>query len=157
MRIIIHDLDKLDSVKENDIVINSCSKHCVGCFSCWIKHPMQCIFHDELQDLSRILLESDTLIIISKCICGCYSSKVKKILERIIGYVKPYFVIRNKEIHHESRQTKKLNFIVYFYGDMDETTKVIAKNLVYANMKNLNTGVPDIHFIKNPEELGDFI
>ncbi len=156
---IIHDLDSLDDclMKPDDIIINRCPNSCVGCFSCWTKHPMQCLFNDELQNNGKKLLECDTLLIISRCICGCYSSIVKQVLERSIGYVEPFFTLRNGEIHHQSRGNQKLNLVVYFYGDIEEKTKKITTELVHRNGRNLNSNTPEIHFISDIKTLGEYI
>ena len=50
MKTIIHDLEHLDkelfNISDNDVIINAngCSNSCIGCFSCWIKHPKVCIY-----------------------------------------------------------------------------------------------------------------
>ena len=52
MRTIIHDLEEkeLKKIKFNsdDILISSlnCCNRCIGCFSCWVKHPKECCFKD---------------------------------------------------------------------------------------------------------------
>ena len=57
MRTIIHDLNKKDLKKikfqKEDILISSieCQKHCIGCFSCWIKHPKKCALTDEFSNI----------------------------------------------------------------------------------------------------------
>lgn len=155
MRTIIHDIDCFDKIKSDDVIINTCEKNCIGCFNCWVKHPKICTFNDELKHFSDVLLSSDSIIIISKCVYGTYSANVKKILERVIGYVKPYFCLRNGRIHHQSRSNKKLNFIVYFYGNIDSKEKELARKLVNLNACNINSNPPSINFVNNIEEIGD--
>ena len=159
MRTIIHDLSdiELKSIKfrKDDKIFNSleCSKNCIGCFSCWIKQPRKCILNDNFSNIVDYLKESDEFIIISKCRYGCYSSLVKRVLERCIGYVLPYFTIRNQEIHHESRYEKPLKFKTYFYGDIDDNDKIIINNLVKANSINLNASEYEINYINNIGEI----
>lgn len=110
----IHDLNDKElkgiRIKENDKIINalSCENNCIGCFSCWIKHHKKCAIKDNFSNVVENIKNSDELILISKCRYGCYSNQVKRILERCIGYVLPYFTIRNKEIHHKSRYNNKI-------------------------------------------------
>ena len=106
-RTIIYDLD------ENDKIISAlaCNKYCIGCFSCWINTPTKCILNDNFQYLK----ESNELIIINECRYGCYSTPIKRVLERFIGYVLPYFTIRNKEVHHQSGYDNRLKLTVYYY------------------------------------------
>lgn len=156
MRTIIHDLKKkIKMFDKNDKVLYAltCKNHCVGCFSCWVKHPKKCIFNDEYKEICEYLKNSDELIIISKCRYGCYSGEVKRVLERCISYVLPYFTIRNKEIHHESRYNNNLKLSVYFYGNIAEEDKEIAEKLVKANAINLNVNNYKINYFDNLKEL----
>lgn len=156
MRTIIHDLDNINFLKINinDNIINNAENNCIGCFNCWIKTPQKCIWNDTIKENSKKLLDSDELIIISKCVNGCYSHKVKKILERSISFVEPFFTIREKEIHHKVRTNKKINFKVIFYGKKINTyKKETAIKFVNANKKNLNTESPEIYFVKDIKEI----
>ena len=151
MRTIIHDLKDTSYLKLNndDVLVNEVKNNCIGCFSCWVKHPLNCIFNDEIKNNGKNILNSDELIIISKCINGCYSSLVKRILERSISYVLPFFTIRNSRIHHKVRTNKKLKLKVYFYGDdITELDRYVAIRFVNANSDNLNTDEPKIYFYK---------
>ena len=143
MKTIITDKDDINdiiSIDENDKVIyaNECKNSCIGCFSCWIKHPTHCIYKDNYSNIVDYLKDSTELIIISKNRYGCYSKKVKQILERCIGYVLPYFTIRNNEIHHASRFKDRIIFNAYFYGSFSNNDKCCLYNLVKANSINLN-------------------
>lgn len=153
MRTIIYDLEDTSyfNLNDNDILINDECKHCIGCFSCWTKTPFDCIHKDKISNNGRELLNSDELIIISKYTYGTYSSKIKKILERSISYVEPFFTLRNNEIHHKTRTNKKLNFKVYFYGN--NINKELVTKYINANMYNLNTNKPEIYFYNDYKEI----
>lgn len=155
MKTIIHDLDVLDenlfNIKDDDVVIkaNNCKNSCIGCFSCWVKHPKVCIYKDEYSNITDSLKNSDELILISKNRFGCYSESVKRVLERCIGYVLPYFTIRDKHIHHASRYDKKLELITYFYGDITDNDYECLDNLVKANSINLNASSYEVKILDN--------
>lgn len=159
MRTIIHDLNSKDLKKfnfnEDDKLISSleCEHNCVGCFSCWVKHPKKCFICDGFDNMAEYLKDSSELILISKCRYGCYSSSVKKVLERCIGYVLPYFTIRDNEIHHANRYEKKLKLSTYFYGDIDDEDKIALEKLVKANAINLNAYKYNITCVDNVKEL----
>lgn len=154
MRTIIHDL-KENEIKfnEDDKIISAinCTKNCIGCFSCWVKHPKICALKDRYSDIVEYIKNSDELILISKCRYGCYSSEVKRVLERCIGYVLPYFEIRNNEIHHKSRYNKKLKLSTYFYGNISVEDKKCVDKLVKANSINLNACEYIINYVDNLE------
>ena len=143
MKILIHDLE--DFRLNNSFVIDSNISACFGCFNCWVKTPRKCI-HRDIKNISSMLLASDEIIIISRCVNGCYSFKVKQILERCIGFVEPFFVIRKGEIHHKTRTSKNITLSVYFYGSITDTEKLTATKLVEANAKNLNVNIKKIFF-----------
>lgn len=159
MRTIFHDLkdSELKKIKfrQDDKLISAleCNKYCIGCFSCWIKTPTKCVFKDVASNNVEYLKNSDELIIISKSRYGCYSSSVKRLLERSIGYVLPYFTVRNKEIHHQSRYDDKLKLTTYFYGDINDVEKEALNKLVKANAMNLETNSYEVICTKNVKEL----
>lgn len=156
MRTIIHDL-KENEIKFNkdDKVISSinCTKNCIGCFSCWVKHPKRCTLMDEYSDIVEYIKDSDELILISKCRYGCYSSEVKRVFERCIGYVLPYFELRNNEIHHKSRYDKKIKLSTYFYGNITNEDKKCVDKLVKSNSINLNAYDYSINYVDNLKEI----
>ena len=151
MRTIIHDLDNnnLINIRDDDIILTaSNSKNCIGCFKCWLKTPLSCIFDDSLCNNGNILLNTDELIIISKNVNGCYSSNVKKVLERSLSYVLPYFSIRNGEIHHKLRSDRRIKLIVYLYGDITENDKLVFNSLVLSNKKNFDYASVAINYVE---------
>ena len=155
---IIHDLkeNQINKIKfkKDDYVLdaNRCKNYCIGCFSCWIKHPTKCIYNDDFNNMVGILKDADSLIIISRSRYGTYSTPIKKVLERLIGYVLPYFTIRDGMIHHETRYTKKLNFNCYFYGDIKKEEENNLLNIVKANSINLNANYK-VNFLNNYKEI----
>lgn len=159
MRTIIHDLKEKEIKKLNffkdDIIISAldCKFHCIGCFSCWIKTPSKCIMKDDFYNNAKNLKNSDELIIISKNRYGCYSSHVKQILERCIGYVLPYFTIRNNEVHHQSRYEHQLKLTAYFYGNSTQNEKNSINQLIKANAVNLNAFEHKVIYVNNIKEL----
>ena len=78
-------------------------------------------------------------------------------MERSISYVKPFFTLRDGEVHHDVRSDKKIDFKIYFYGDVTESDKEIAYALANANQKNLNTKRPEVMFFKTKEEIEEII
>lgn len=156
MRTIIHDLEDTSflSLRSDDVLISDVDNSCIGCFTCWVKTPFSCIYKDKIINSGLQILNSDELIIISKYINGCYSSKVKRILERSISYVEPFFTLRNNEIHHLERKPKKIDFKIYFYNkNITDKDKIVSKHLVTANKKNLNTLCPNLYFYNSYKEI----
>ena len=158
MRTILHDLDNdiINKFKfrSSDVVINccECKNSCIGCFSCWTKTPTKCTLKDNFSNMTDYLKKSTDFIIVSKNRYGCYSENIKRVLERCIGYVLPYFTIRDNHIHHKLRYNKELNFITYFYGDINKNDEICLNKLVKAN--SINLGATNYKVIcKNLEEI----
>ncbi len=149
MRIIITDNEI--EVSSNDFVVCDDVLSCRGCFSCWTKNNYKCIMHDYIQDIGNKFLECDEIIIITKCINGSYASKVKRVLERSIGFVKPFFELRDNEIHHMMRSNRKIPCTILVY-DVNESDKATFEKLVKANNLNLPTWQMKIVYVNNFEE-----
>jgi multimeric flavodoxin WrbA len=162
VKLIIHDLEIKDfkklfpnSFEDTKIISDDGTiHHCIGCFGCWIKTPGACVIRDNYGDMGELLSKCTEVIIISKCCYGGFSPFVKNVLDRSISYVHPYFVIRNKEMHHMRRYENNINIKVWFYGEnITEKEKQTAQSLVKANSINLNCNVSRVTFIHNIMEM----
>lgn len=155
MRVVISDIDIKNKVSEEDILItpNKEYKNCIGCFACWVKTPKHCILEDGINNMGEVLGKADELVLVTKNVYGCYSSFVKQVLERSIGYVEPYFTLRQGEIHHLSRTDKKLDFTIVVYGNTEKLDRELLRRLAIANMNNINTNIPDIRFVEKEEDV----
>lgn len=151
MKLVISDIKNLNL--KDYIILDYDINYCKGCFNCWVNTPMKCIFNDKCKSTSKYFLNAKDIIIISKNIYGSFSSKVKKILERNIGYVYPYFTIRNNEIHHKMRNNNKPNVIVIFYGNITNSDKVFHNELLKRNKLNFNYNNYKIYYFKNENEV----
>ncbi len=159
MRTIIHDLNENNLKKlkfnKNDKIINAleCENHCIGCFSCWTKHPTKCIYQDNFSNIASYIKDSNEFIIITDNKFGCFSSSVKKVLERCIGYVLPYFTIRDNMIHHKLRYNKQLSLKVYVYGNINKEEIMSFNALTRAVSINIGTTKYKAYFINNIKEI----
>lgn len=151
MKLVISDIENLNLKKF--ITLNNNINYCKGCFNCWVNTPMKCIFNDKCKNTSKYFLDAKEIIIISKNIYGSFSSKVKRVLERNIGYVYPYFTIRNNEIHHKMRNNNKPNLIVIFYGKVSNIDKNLSKELLERNKLNFNYNNYKIYYFKDVNEV----
>ena len=103
MKLIIHDLSKEDfnniseNLNEEDIIICKGKRinKCIRCFGFWIKTPGECVIKDDYNKMGEKIVSCDELIIISECKYGIYSPFIKNILDRSIGYIHPYFTIKD--------------------------------------------------------------
>ncbi len=154
MRIIISDND-LD-VGNNDFLVREV-KSCKGCFCCWTKNNYKCAINDDAEDIGNKMLSCDEIVIITKCINGCYSSKVKRVLERSISFVKPYFTIRENKIHHLMRSDRIVPCTIIVYNKLSSSDKETFEKLVHANNINFATWQIKIIYVNNFEEAKKYL
>lgn len=162
MRLLIHDL-KEEDFKElltstiDDVMVvsdDNTFNNCIGCFGCWIKTPGVCVIRDRYGDMGECLSKCHEVIIISKCFYGGFSPFIKKVMDRSISYNHPYFVIRNKEMHHRRRYNNHFDLKVLFYGEnITEKEKQTAEKLIKANAINLDCTFQKVTFIKDIAEI----
>lgn len=76
---------------------------CRGCFECWVKTPGVCVIDDHGRDLSRRIVQSDLLVLLTPLVFGCFSAELKKAYDRTIPIISPFFMVINGEMHHQRR------------------------------------------------------
>lgn len=77
--------------------------HCIGCFGCWLETPGNCIIADTGRELARAIIGSDMTVLFTPVTFGGYSSELKKIVDRWIPLILPYFDRYHGETHHKPR------------------------------------------------------
>ena len=154
MRLIISDRDVRANERDRVIRANGAQNGCCGCFSCWLKTPGTCALDDELKDMGRLLSDCEELVVVSRCVFGGYSPDVKKVFDRSIAYVSPFFERRMGNMHHRRRYFNDIEMSVFFYGECGEEEKLTAQQLVRANAINFSALVRDISFV-DEDSLGE--
>lgn len=159
---LIHDLEEKEGealaehLPKSTVVYNAkpMVKTCVGCFSCWVKTPGQCIISDRIQKSGGVLAKSRKLVLVSRLVYGGFSLEVKAVLDRSIGYVMPYFRIVDKEMHHTMRYDNPFLLEAHFYGEnISAEQQEIARNLVLANGVNLGAKHCETFFYPSSNEM----
>ena len=74
--------------------------HCVGCFGCWVQTPGECLIDDGACEVAQAFIGSDLVVYFTPVTFGGYSSELKKVLDRIICLVSPFFKRIDGEVHH---------------------------------------------------------
>lgn len=77
--------------------------HCVSCFGCWVRTPGICVLDDFGRDISSFIMDSSLVIYVTPITFGCYSSVLKKALDRTIPILLPFFTKIDGETHHRPR------------------------------------------------------
>lgn len=105
--------------------------YCQGCFECWTTTPGKCKINDAGRDLSRDFTLSDVVVLITPVQFGTYSSETKKMLDRLLGTLLPFFHRVDGEVHHFPRYTypPALGVLAVADGvdaDSEKTVRVLA-------------------------------
>lgn len=128
-------------------------KNCIGCFGCWLKTPGECLIKDDTQNFARDLSKCTEFIIVSRCVYGDVSPFIKKMQDRSLPNLLPFFVIRKKEMHHKVRYSNKFFFSAIFYGDTSDEEKETAREIIYRNSLNTDSLVKEIQFFDDEKDL----
>ncbi|WP_197027096.1 flavodoxin family protein [Butyrivibrio sp. MC2021] len=163
MNLIIHDLNekewaKIASDYEGWKVISDKGdiSPCAGCFGCWLKTPGQCVIKDGYDKMGQLIHSADEVVVISRYTYGGFSSFVKNVLDRSIGYILPFFRLVKGEMHHQPRFHEKKPFRFIFRGEnLTEEDKEKAKKYVKAVCINFNGRIKDIQFWETEAETGE--
>ena len=123
------------SLKEYDIT------PCQGCFDCWVKTPGTCKIEDDGNNIVNKLVQSDLIIHYTPITFGGYSYQLKKLLDRFIPVLLPYFQKINGEIHHKFRYEPRPSIIVIgVLNEPNYAQETTFRKLVKRN--SLNMGAP---------------
>lgn len=76
---------------------------CTGCFGCWVNTPGQCVIADDARGLVERWIAADAVAVVTPIVAGCYGSLAKRVLDRQICLLLPFFTMVDGEIHHELR------------------------------------------------------
>ncbi len=130
------------------------AKPCVGCFGCWVRTPGECVIRDGYGNFGGWYGAAEELILLTQMRYGGYGSFVKRVMDRNIGYLLPFFVKREGEMHHASRYPRKLHFTVIAYGAKEEweRQRTVFERLTTANALNLNAEAHRIFPVESAAE-----
>ena len=160
MNLVVHDLsekewDKISADYEGWKVIsdNSEISPCIGCFCCWRMTPGECVIKDGYDNMGALIHHADEVVVISRYTYGGFSSFVKNVFDRCIGFVLPQFEVIKGETHHKKRYDEDKPFTFIFYGhDLSQELKESAWRYVEAVCANIRGHIKDLIFKECEEE-----
>jgi hypothetical protein len=130
---------------------------CRGCFGCWIKTPGRCVIPDRAGAFVESISRHRNLAIVSRLTFGGLSAPVKAVLDRSIGFMQPFFELRENSMRHKRRHPRSPNLHYFFHGDdgRDSAQRETAVKLAEAN--RLNFMAPEVHttFLTSLSDLKD--
>lgn len=113
-------------------------KPCMGCFGCWVKTPGICVISDDATEIIRKMVNCDLVVDLSPVTFGGYSSELKKMLDRSIPILLPYFKRVKGEIHHFQRyENVPANLMIGYQETSDPLSAECFLNLTRRNALNM--------------------
>jgi multimeric flavodoxin WrbA len=86
--------------------------HCLGCFGCWLQTPGMCVEADAGREIARAISRSDTTVLFTPVTFGGYSPELKKMMDRFIQLISPYFQMDHGEVHHPPRYAHRPRLVM---------------------------------------------
>ena len=154
MNLLIHDLPAedweiiADSWQGWDIISDSGGiRPCIGCFRCWTGGTGTCVFKDGYEKMGERIHNADEVVVMSRYTYGGFSSFVKNVFDRSLGYVLPEFETAYGEMHHKKRYPEDKPVTFRFRGaGLSENDKEKAQRYVAAVCRNLRGTVKEVIF-----------
>ena len=146
MQLIICDDRRIEISKNIDdiIIYAEDDQPCVGCFSCWCKN--KCSLKNSTF-MKSVFEKAEKIVLITKNTYGSISAPVKRIIDRSVSTVQPFFTFRNGLMRHKLKKNHKNKDVeVYFYGQVTDNEKQTAKNMLYSLCENLGATLKHIYF-----------
>ncbi|MBP3889510.1 MAG: flavodoxin family protein [Cellulosilyticum sp.] len=144
----VSNVSLIEIIKEN-------IKPCIGCFGCWIKNPGQCMIKNDLTTMTTpAFVQSDVMVIVSSIHYGSYSATMKRVIDRSIPNILPFFRQYKNEVHHQMRYKKLARQIILAYGDnLTTAEKETFIKLTKANATNFGINDPTVYFCNTTEDI----
>lgn len=145
-KVILHDLPPeisstlFSSLDDSWVMIDGNMKaaRCIGCFKCWLKTPGICAFSDKLEDVGKLILSSEQLVIITQMLYGGVSIPVKKVLDRCIPGVNPFFKKKCGKLHHLQRYPTQMSLKAIYYHSKSNTQEEKLHGQAYMEAMGIN-------------------
>ncbi len=113
--------------------------HCGGCFKCWVESPGLCKTHDASHDIARAVIGADLEIYLTPLTFGGYSAQLKKIVDRLICLISPFFQEIEGEIHHRARYRRHPALLaIATLASADAEAEAVFRTLVHRNAINMH-------------------
>ncbi len=123
---------------------------CTGCFGCWLKTPGECVMHDGTEHIGSTIAKSEQVWIFSEIVYGGFSAAVKRVLDRCIPSVLPFFSRRHARMHHAARYPNRPAFhIVFHHAECaTEQERALAEKTARAMAINFNCSECTVQFVQ---------
>jgi multimeric flavodoxin WrbA len=126
---------------------------CKGCFGCWVRTPGACVLKDRYRRFAAEVSRHGELVIVTRLVWGGYSPPVKRVVDRSLAHLLPFFTLREGHMRHLFRGSAGFRLTAVFYGAQgDREAMDLAERLVRANASNFGASAWEAKFIQGDPE-----
>lgn len=163
------EIDKLyssliEEIKQNNFNVESLLLRdvkispCQGCFECWVKTPGICRIDDFGREIAKKMIQSNLILHFTPITFGGYSSELKKVIDRFIPTLLPFFTKLAGEIHHKQRYEHRASIIVVGFLDKpDKVKESVFQKLVHRNSLNMEAPLHDVIIYTKDRDQPEFL
>lgn len=130
--LVITDKEISTDLFKNSVIVNLNNIHyctCTGGLECFRMNG-DCYFNDDMKLISHWMNDCQLIIYVTKVKYGCFDIPFKKMLERLIPDLEPFYSIVDGESCHLGLSQLQKRLLVIGYGDIDEEEKKIFTDIV---------------------------
>lgn len=126
-------------------------KPCMGCFSCWIKTPGQCVIVDGVEGINRKCMQSDAVFYLCPVVFGQFSANMKCVIDRWLPNMLPFFTTRpdGSTMHPPRYEDYPKQVMIGFAEDLTEEDATLFSDIT----KKHRTGVEVLIWRNDPDAL----
>lgn len=127
-------------------------RYCLGCWTCWIKTPGECVHRDDMPSIYKAAMASDLLLFASPLIMGFTSGLLKRANERLIPLIHPHLALVQGECHHRKRYARYpgLGLLLQKGEDTDEDDIRITTDIYRREAVNFHSTLRAIFLADRP-------
>jgi multimeric flavodoxin WrbA len=115
--------------------------HCIGCFSCWFKHPGICAFKDDMPALLEQAKECDILVYATPLYSYNMTGLLKIFIDRLLPADDPHFIKDEGIYRHPARYGKERKIVLISNCGLPEASHFDGLRRVFRQIE---------HASKNP-------
>ncbi|MCD7949994.1 MAG: flavodoxin family protein [Erysipelotrichaceae bacterium] len=151
--LVITDKDISTDLFQNSIIVHLDNIHyssCTGGLEC-LKCEGACYFKDDMSLISRWMNDCQLIIYITKVKYGCFDIPFKKMLERMVVNLEPYYTMVDGETCHLGISQLRKKLLVIGYGNLTIDEMQLFKDMLDESTLGFSYSSVDAYFCEENE------
>lgn len=151
--LVITDYELPEQFFKNSVIVNLNNiqfSTCNGGLKC-LKCEGKCPFQDDLSLVSKWMNDCRLIIYIARVKYGCFDISFKRLIERMVVNLEPYYVMVDGETCHLNVSQLHKKLVVIGYGDINEDEKELFNDLLDQSSLGYSYTSIDSYFCEEDE------